>query len=71
MKKKSMAEILAFIAALPKLWDIYKQIVAKFGPNWEEVVNDIHLASSKLREANTLQERDDALSAIARAIHKR
>lgn len=66
-----MTEILAFIAALPKLWDIYQKLVAMFGTDWDKVVNDIHEASSKLRNANTEQEEDDALSAIARAIHNR
>lgn len=60
-----LAQLIAFLNALPILWDIYKRAEKAFGPDWNKKTQDLLDAYGKARNAKSPEDYQN----VARAIH--
>jgi hypothetical protein len=62
-----MATILAFLNALPILWNIYKKASSSFGEDWGSKTQDLIDAYGKVNDAKTPEDLMDAAKRVHNA----
>lgn len=59
-----MAEILAFLNAIPYLWKVWKSAEKALGPNWGQKLLDLTEAYGKVRNASSKEELNEAAKLV-------